>query len=340
MDVSIRRFAVATFLLFLQGGVAQAQRPLVVPKYVRTPFVEVYRDPFGGKHIRTPYAEIHKPGNRVPRGYFGPPVVVVPDGGPYEHGAMRVEPQPSGAMRAGKPTMAADFSQMDWNMLLATIHDANARLSSDLTRVSSGEFWRTSLKLDEIARLVPSPGAGSNRTVGAAGLAGPPMESARRELQEIAKTLDSLSAEPQGNGVVSLASFRTLRGALAEYVLPADMRTQRQLFAASAELAGSLEQFSTANTWLKYFALMPGGVLSPYQRSERKMQGSPDLITLLERFESVSQDARYSMIAALPAFQRTHGLLLEYISEHPQRENPKSVDPTSEELPAPLPAEI
>jgi hypothetical protein len=198
MGFSIRGFSVAMMLVLLSGMEAQAQRP---PKYVRTPYVEVYRDPFGGKHIRTPFAEIHKPG-RVPPGFVGPPIYAFPEG-------------------------------------------------------------------------------------------------------------------PR------------------EYAMPPDVRARWKLYSAAAELSRSLEQFATATTWQRYFALTPGGTLAPDQRVGESAKPTPDFATLLGRFESVEQNPQFSMIAALPAFGRTHELLLAYVSEYMANPNP-----SAEELPTPLPDEV
>lgn len=320
MDLFLRGFSAAILLTLLLGVEAQAQRP---PKYVRTPFVEVYRDPFGGKHIRTPFVEIHKPGYLTPRGFAGPPVYALPEGAIPEGAVMHDGPQPSRAVTAGRPTPATDFGKMDWQTLSQTVRQANERLSADLARSPSGAFWKTSLKTDEIARLVASDAVG------------PPTEPVRMQLQEIAGTLDALSADPDANAVVRLASFRNLRAALREYTLPEDIRARGQLYSAAAELNRSLDQFATAKTWLRYFALTSGGALAPNQRAGESAQPTPDYVTLLDRFDSVEKDPQFSMIAALPAFERTHDLLRVYVAE-----NSASANALSEELPTPLPDEV
>ena len=218
MDVVLRSFTAAALLALVFANTAEAQRPWVTPKYVRTPFVEVYRDPFGGKHIRTPFVEIHKPGNRVPRGYLGPPVGIVPYGAIYNEGPVRY--------------------------------------------------------------------------------------------------------------------------AYRQPVSP-EIHARHQLYAASAELAQSLQRFTTGNTWLRYFALTEGGALSSVGQQEASMRSTSELITLVERFESVSQDPRYPMIAGLPAFGRTHELLRTYLAEFAENANAKPTGgKQGEELPAPLPDEI
>ncbi len=317
MGLSMRVFAAATMLTWLSDVQAQPLRP---PKYVRTPYVEVYRDPYGGKHIRTPYVEIHKPGYRVPPGFAGPPVYAFPDGRIPEEGMMRKEPS---SLSAGRPTPANDFGQMDWQTLCQTIREANQRLNADLSRSPSAAFWTTSLKMSDIARLVPSNAVG------------PPAEAVRQQLQEIAHTLDALSGDPQGSSVVRLGSFRNLRGALREYTQPADQRAHRQLYSAAGELSRSLEQFATATTWQRYFALTPGSALAPDQRAGQPAKPTPEFATLLGRFDSVVQDPQFSMIAALPAFERMRDLLRAYVAEQPATTNPKA-----EELPAPLPDEV
>lgn len=319
MVLSIRGCFLVLILALLWATQAQAQRP---PKYVRTPYVEVYRDPFGGKHIRTPFTEVHKPG-RIPPGFYGPPAYALPEGAVPGDVPMYGDPQSSRPVNAGTPTPATNFGQMDWRTLSRTIHGANQRLNADLARSPSGDFWKKSLKTDEIAQLVPPDAVG------------PPEEEVREHLQEIAQTMNALSGDPDGSSIVRLASFRNLRGALLEYTLPPDVRTRGQLYSTAAELSRSLDQFATAATWRSYFALTDGGTLAPDPRSGESTQPTPDFATLLGRFDSVNQDPRYTMIAALPAFERTHNLLRAFVADHLAGD---SVSP--EELPVPLPDEV
>jgi hypothetical protein len=314
MGSAIRACSVA-MVLGLVGAEAQAQRP---PKYVRTPYAEVYRDPFGGKHIRTPFVEIHKPGYRMPPSYVGPPIYyAVPEEAMPDDAMIRSQPQPSRAASAGMPTPATDFSRLDWQGLRQMIHDANDELKADLRRAPS-RFSMVSLKTDDLARLVPL------RAVG------PPTELAREDLQEMVRGLDALSNDPDRRSVTSLPSFRKLRSALREYTLPPDVRASQQLYSAAAELNQSLQQFPTVKTWQRYFALTPGSAMAPDQRAGEEVPSTADFATLLSRFDSVSQDPQYPMIAELPAFQRTHNLLRVYVSEYLA-----DVSSTTEELPAP-----
>lgn len=215
MNLLNRAFWTVLLLSMLPANLAMAQRP---PKYVRTPYAEVYRDPWGGKHVRTPFVEIHKPG-RVPYGYAGPPVAY---------------PVPEGAYYQGTPM--------------------------------------------------------------------------RGEVQQ--------SQRPVSN-------------------LPPDVQARNQIYASAAELNRSLGQFATASTWRRYFALNEGETLAPVKRNGDPAQTASEFLALLGRFESVNQDEKYPMIAALPAFQRTYELLQLYLAEHGA--DAKSA---TEEIPPPLPDEV
>jgi hypothetical protein len=221
-----------------------------------------------------------------------------------------------------QPTPVVDFSRMDWLALQRTIQTSTQRLENELAQVPGGASWTASLRTSEIAQL-----ASADRI-------GPPTESIRQQLAEIADVLDALSADTHAAAVTGLPSFRNLTLALHAYSASPGERSRQQLLASADQLARSLERFDTAPTWLRYFDLMPGGALSSSQ-APAPSTDTADLLTLLGKFDSVSRNPQYSMIAELREFQQTHQLLGELISEQPQ-----SAGPAAEELPPPLPAEI
>ena len=110
----------------------------------------------------------------------------------------------------------------------------------------------------------------------------------------------------------------------------------QQLFSAGRELNRALDRFDTAATWQHYFGLARGEPLAAvpvehlagwymYPSSD-----VADVARLRPHFDTVSHDERYQMIARLPAFQRTHRLLIEFLDQssgQPYR--------AAEELPVP-----
>jgi hypothetical protein len=110
----------------------------------------------------------------------------------------------------------------------------------------------------------------------------------------------------------------------------------QQLYTAGRELNRALEQFNTAATWQRYLGLSPGEPLASVPVEHllgQYMYPSSDVVDvdkLRRHFEIVSRDERYHMIAALPAFQKTFRLLIEFLDQ-PKTPPERAV----EELPAP-----
>jgi hypothetical protein len=214
---------------------------------------------------------------------------------------------------------SADFAQMDWRSLSQAVREWSARLAADLDRFPSGNAWRVQLKTAEIAALVPRE------------LDIPPTEDVCRQLREILEIQNGASNSPELRQVANLASFQVLRVALAEYVTPSEQRSRRQLIIAAGELNRSLGRFETGGGWQHYLALSPGQVLSERSAEVAAPAPTPDeFAQLLARFDSVSQNADYRVIWALPAFEATRSHLAAYLGESrtPSHQSP-------EELPAP-----
>lgn len=288
------------FLLFLTvmgsaswSSLAVGQIVEVGPGYVRAPFVRVYRDPFGGAHVQAPFVDIYRPGRWAP--HF---------------------PSPIGVQNA----RTNDLQQLNWSELAEAVRVSAIAVDRDLARLPSNDFWKTSLRTEDILSLMPSEQQG------------PPDESTRQQLQQILTAYESVGNDPEMNRVAALASFQNLRFALREYLSSPPERSRRQLAAATAELNRELLRFDTADTWLRYFALDQGGTLSAERLATISGQPTPDLAAMLSRFDTISSDERYPMIAGLPAFREVRDRLSQYLSEsHPNR----SVPP--EELPTPRP---
>jgi hypothetical protein len=179
-------------------GVAQAQRP---PKYVRTPNVEVYIDPWGGKHIRTPFKEIHKPG-RFPARYLGPPVYAVPAQPAFEQPAS--QPVLNEAVpHAAVPTDGADLPPDA--QARAELYGRAATLKGSLQSLSSGTSWQKYFGLTPGGVLDPD-----QRVVAAANPA--------PELAIMLGRFESVSEDPAYATIAALPGFYGTRNLLHEYL--------------------------------------------------------------------------------------------------------------------------
>jgi hypothetical protein len=121
---------------------------------------------------------------------------------------------------------------------------------------------------------------------------------------------------------------------------PVPQTLAEQLFSAGRELNRSLDRFDTAATWQHYFGLARGEPLATVPVEHLPGQymypsaNAADVAGLRRHFDLAGQDERYRMIANLPAFQKTHQLLVAFLNErgHPSsraaEELPEPGDPT------------
>lgn len=191
------RLAFVVGMLVVSAGVAQAQRP---PKYIRTPKVEVYIDPWGGKHIRTPYKEIHKPG-RIPAGYLGPPAYV-----PSAQLTPAVEQSIPGPA-VPHPAVAASGDEMPSDIRArAELYKSAATLKRSLQALSSGASWQQYLGLTTGGVLDPN-----QRVTVAANPAA--------ELAIMLGRFESVSENPEYASIAALPGFFGTRNLLQEYLV-------------------------------------------------------------------------------------------------------------------------
>jgi hypothetical protein len=116
-----------------------------------------------------------------------------------------------------------------------------------------------------------------------------------------------------------------------DYAPPAGT-PQGQLFDAMAAFSQSLSQFNTGDTWKSYFALDSGGALSPDRLAHLNGQPTPDLVAMLDRFDSIIANQEYDMISSLPSFARARNELARFVARSTEMESPGA-----EELPVPAP---
>lgn len=105
-----------------------------------------------------------------------------------------------------------------------------------------------------------------------------------------------------------------------------------QLFDAMAAFQQSLARFDTGATWTAYFALDAGGALSPKRLADLSGQPTPDLVAMLDRFDTIADDEAFEAIARLSAFEQARNALASYVAQS------ATIEPSNlEELPAPTP---
>jgi hypothetical protein len=200
MDVAFRGAVFLTGLFYLGLGIAQAQRP---PKYIRTPNVEVYIDPWGGKHVRTPFKEIHKPG-RIPAGYWGPPVYAVPvqpmlDQPVPQQVLMPHEAVPQAAVPTDRGDLPPDAQAR------AELYGLAGTLKRSLQTLSTGAGWQQHFGLTPGGVLDP------NQRISVAASPAP-------ELAIMLGRFESVIANPEYATIAALPGFYGTRNMLHEYL--------------------------------------------------------------------------------------------------------------------------
>ncbi len=91
-------------------------------------------------------------------------------------------------------------------------------------------------------------------------------------------------------------------------------QARRQLGDSSSELYDSLGRFKTADKWRHFLAVAPEEPLASDQLYHINSAVAAKLKTVLENFDSAAADEQYKMISSLPEFQRTRGLLADYLA--------------------------
>ena len=218
---------------------------------------------------------------------------------------------------------AQQLADMDWRELRASIRELVAQLDAQLATWPAGDFWKAQLKTAEVRAV-------------AQGRDGRPAAGAHAQLQDILHAFAATNDTPTLSAIAGLPTFRVLHVALVEFSMPPEERLRRQLSTSAKELHNSLDRISTGRGWQKYLALPEGMAAS--QGSDRPSAASFDLEALaaaLDRFDSVSQDDEYRMIADLPAFRSTHQRLAAYLAL--RRDPAAGALPSAEELPVPRP---
>jgi hypothetical protein len=86
------------------------------------------------------------------------------------------------------------------------------------------------------------------------------------------------------------------------------------LAASAGELARSLERFQTGEGWRKHLAL-PDDVLDADGADQGTGPDRERLAKVLTRFDAISRNPEYRVIAQLQEFQATHEALSAYVGQ-------------------------
>jgi hypothetical protein len=116
----------------------------------------------------------------------------------------------------------------------------------------------------------------------------------------------------------------------ADLAAMSDEQLNQALLAISDSLQNRLSRFNTGNTWQRYLRL-PEDATAASTPPDARMAA---IATLLDRFQKISADPQYAMIARLPAFQAMDAALNEALSR--PRSEPSATP--AEDLPLPPPS--
>ncbi len=291
MTRTLLRLTAAVVLWQCAAATADAQLVQVGPGYVKAPFVRVYGYRDGSSYVRAPFVSVFTPG----RGGYG-----------YNAGYYGL-PGPN------------DLAQMDWRTLRRAIRDITRSLDRQLATFPAGDHWRTHLRLSELRPLVREAD-------------GPPAAEDYGPLEEIRGTFEATKSDLALRDIARLDSFRALTAALGEFVMPPDQRVRRQLSVAATDLDRALERLGPQLGWQKYIGMPVELLASSEEGVPNDAPLNPGVLAeVLARFDSVSRDDQYRVIARLPSFRVTHARLAEYLE---LLNNPQ---PVPEELPSPEP---
>jgi hypothetical protein len=213
---------------------------------------------------------------------------------------------------------------VDWRSLQSIVRAGEADLENQLNRYRTGDRWKARLYVGSLRQILTTE---RNR---------PPVGDTRHQLQTVLNAYDQASVNPAYRPVTRLSGFSAVHGALRELLLSPLERQRARLAAAAFELDEALARMRNGATWVRYLRL-PESVFAPDAATDGQPNG---LVDVLKRFQSVSVDHRYGVIAARPEFQATHRHLADYVALLKQQSLPPVEElppPPADELP-PLPS--
>ncbi len=183
-------------------------------------------------------------------------------------------------------------------------------LKRDLGDIRTGGTWKAYFQLEDFNTALTEA---KDR---------PPAAPTLARLREILGSFDAVAVEPKYQVISRLWSFRTLRVTLHEYSLPPIERQQHMLVARLQALKRDLNALTDVGPgWKEYLQLLPlESILD--SRGELSSSQREQLEEIVNRFDQVSREPKYVVVARLPAFEPTHRSLQRYESVIQANESP------------------
>jgi hypothetical protein len=238
-----------------------------------------------------------------PRSYYGGYYSGYYDsygGGTYvpSESADYAESAPPASQDPPLPT-AAQVARMTDQQLAELLRVASEGYAKELGDYKNGETWKDYFTLAEIAAMTKT--------------AEPPAAGARDTAVEALKRLDSSSADTQYDAVTKSWGFKALRVGLREYTLPPKERSAHRLVAAVQQLRHSLDSITTGAGWKKHLEI-------DALAKSAENSGTDDVVSIkqlkavLAKFDAVSRNPEFQVVAELDGFAATQADLKGYVS--------------------------
>lgn len=261
---------------------------------VLAPFVRVDVGPDGATSVRAPFTAVDVPGHRhvANRPH---PMTGVPHSGPVAHGL--------------QPTLA-DPALADWDTLWRMLDSATIRLDEQLGQIATGSGWREYLQTVRLREML-------------AQATGPPDPPTADQLRGILARYEQTSEVQKYRSVSSLSGFRMVHSVLTELLAPPLQRDRRRLAESAASLERDLLRLDNGRAWVRHLQL-PEEIFVGRSGTQQQVPPPPGtdpssepelghLVDALARFDAISHDPRYRVIAGMSAFQTTHKRLGDYV---------------------------
>ncbi len=311
------------WLTWLPDSVATGQIVRVGPGgsvRVRAPFVRVYVAPDGRTSVRAPFTDVNAPGRR----YVAHPPhseILIPDGASVAHGQ--------------QPTLA-DPALADWAALWRMLDSGTIRLDEQLGQSAKASSWKGYLQTSRLRETGAEQGARA-----------PDLQTVN-QLREILAQYEQTIATQHYQSVSSLSGFRMVYIVLKELISPPLQRDRRRLEKSATNLERELLRLDDGRRWARHLQL-PEEVFVGRSDSQQQVPSPPGtgpsrepelgrLVDVLKRFDAISHDPKYGVIARMPAFPTTHKRLGNYVRllSASQSDDPP-LPPQVEALPVPHP---
>lgn len=199
-----------------------------------------------------------------------------------------------------------ELTRMNWTHLRRVLAFGASQLDNELERVATGAKWISYL---QVARLEAI--SMNQKDL-------PPTHEETVELEALLKKFDQTADDKQYDAISGLWGFEAVRRTISAFVENPAARYRKQLVMNSKDLDRELERFATGATWQQYFALPTDVFVDPDDAATQKSPPDPEALRIaLAKFDDVSKNPAYRMIASLPAFSATHASLARYLGRDP-----------------------